>query len=170
MDDAQFNRRMQRIEELITAIQDHGNPVVRASAVEMVRALLDVHRAGLIQVLEQIANQGQPGQAILNRLVNDDLVSRLLLLHGLHPVDLTARVTQALEGVRPLLHQHAADVELKQASHEAVRLQMQGDSEAIQQLLEKAILEAAPDVLRIEFLNGDAVAKTLTPLPLVPER
>ena len=62
MDAAQFQDRMQRIEELIAAIQEHANPVVRASAVELVRALLDVHRAGLEQTFEQILHQGEPGQ------------------------------------------------------------------------------------------------------------
>src|SRR5258706_15358582 len=100
MDTAQFQERMQRIEELIAAIQEHGNPVVRASAVDMVRALLDVHRAGLALVLEQINRQGEPGQAILNELLSQELVSRLLLLHGLHPVDLTTRLQKALQQAR----------------------------------------------------------------------
>ena len=35
MDEADFHGRMRRVEELIEAIQEHGNPVVRASASEM---------------------------------------------------------------------------------------------------------------------------------------
>lgn len=169
MDNAQFHARMQRIEELITAIQEHGNPVVRASAVEMVRALLDVHRAGLEEMLTQIARQGEPGQAILNGLVHDDLVSRLLLLHGLHPVDLETRIRQALDQVRPLLQAHAADVQLAQAAHEAVRLRLNGGGEDVHKILEHAILEAAPDVLRIEFVDADAPTASLLSLPLVRE-
>src|ERR1051325_365486 len=158
---------MQRIEELIAAIQEHGNPVVRASAVEMVRALLDVHRAGLEEMLTQIVRQGEPGQAILNALVHDELVSRLLLLHGLHPVDLATRVRQALEQIRPLLRVHAADAQLEHADHEAIRLRLKGGSANVHKILERALLEAAPEVLRIEFTDADAPAGSLLSLPLI---
>ncbi len=166
MDNAQFHGRMRRIEELIAAIQEHGNPVVRASAVEMVRALLDVHGAGLAEILARIVGQGEPGQAILNGLVHNDLVSRLLLLHGLHPVDLETRLRQALLQVRPLLQVHDADVQLIHADHDVVRLQVNGSGEDVHRILEHAILDAAPDVLRIEFVDA---AASLFSLPLVRE-
>ena len=167
MDDAQFQGRMERIEELIAALHEHGNPVVRASAVEMVRALLDVHGAGLEKILAQIARQGEPGQTILNGLVHDDLVSRLLLLHGLHPVDLETRIRQALDQVRPLLRVQAADVQLEQARHDTVRLRIKGGGEDVHKILERALLAAAPDVLRIEFVAADAPAGSLLSLPVL---
>jgi hypothetical protein len=170
MDTAEFQERMQRIEELITAIQEHANPVVRASAVELVRALLDVHRAGLAQTLEQIARQAEPGQTILNELLQNDFVSRLLLLHGLHPVNLQTRVVRALDPLRPRLRVFGADVELAEATHEAVELRVRGGSEDVYRLLEEAILAAAPDVLRIEFIDADMPPSGLLSLPLVGEK
>jgi hypothetical protein len=170
MDTARFQERMQRIEELIAAIQEHANPVVRASAVELVRTLLDVHRAGLAQTLEQIARQGEPGQVILNDLLQNDLVSRLLLLHGLHPVDLQTRLERALDSLRPRLQSFGADAELAQATHEVVEMRVRGGSGHVHRLLEEAILAAAPDVLRIEFANADAPRGALLSLPLVGEK
>jgi hypothetical protein len=169
MDSAQFQERMQHIEELIAAIQEHANPVVLASAVEVVRSLLEVHRAGLEQILEQVSRQGEPGQAILNELLTNDLVSRLLLLHGLHPVDLATRVGQGLDQARLQLRAFGADVELQQATHEAVALRVRGGSEHVHWLLEQAILAAAPDVLRLEFVNADDRDTRLVSLPLVRE-
>ena len=169
MDDAEFHGRMQRVEELIEAIQEHGNPVVRASASEMVRALLDVHRAGLTEMLEQISRQGEPGQAILNGLVQHDLVSRLLLLHGLHPVDLATRVRHALEDIAPLLRVHDADVHLVEANHDAIQLRIRGGGDDVHRILEAALLAAAPDVLRIEFVDADAPTTNRLSLPLVRE-
>lgn len=169
MDSAQFRDRMERVEELLAAIEEHGNPVVRASAVDMVRALLDIHRAGMNEMLEQILRQGEPGQAILNGLLHNDLVSRLLLLHGLHPVDLQTRLQGALDHTRPRLRTHGAHVELIQATHDVVELRVRGGSGDVHRLLEQAILAAAPDVLRIEFVNADAPASRLLPLPLVRE-
>jgi hypothetical protein len=158
---------MQRIEELLEAIQEHGNPVVRASAVEMVRALLDIHRAGLAATLEHIHHQGEPGTAIVENLVEDDLVSRLLLLHGLHPVDLQTRLEHALDQSRHRLRAFGADVELVKATHEVVELRVRGGSDDIHRFLEQAILAAAPDVLRIEFVDVDASGHRLVPLPMV---
>jgi len=170
MDAAQFQDRMQRIEELIAAIQDHANPVFRASAVELVRALLDVHRAGLAQTLEQILRQGEPGQAMLNELLQNDLVSRLLLLHGLHPVDLPTRLQRALDSLGPRLRTLGAHVELQQATHEVVSLRVRGGADHIYRLLEEAILAAAPDVVRLEFFDADAGPGALLSLPLVAEK
>jgi hypothetical protein len=170
MDAGQFQDRMQRIEELIAAIQEHANPVVRASAVELVRTLLDIHRAGLEQTLGQILRQGEPGQAILNELLQNDLVSRLLLLHGLHPVDLQTRLQRALDPLRARLRTLSSDVELISATHEAVELRVRGGSDDVHRLLEDAILAVAPDVLRIEFFDADASVSGLLSLPLVAEK
>jgi len=167
VDNAVFQERMQRIEELIAAITEHGNPVVRASAVEMARALLDVHRAGLEEIVGRIAEQGEPGQVILNTLIRSPLVSRLLLLHGLHPTDLETRVRRALSGIQSLLDAHASDVELESVSHEVIRIRLRAGGDEIETVLEQAILAEAPDVLRIEFV--DASARGVLPLPVVRE-
>jgi hypothetical protein len=169
VNNAGFQERMERIEELIAAIAEHGNPVVRASAVEMVRALLDVHRAGLEEIVGRIAEQGEPGQVILNKLIRSPLVSRLLLLHGLHPTDLETRVRRALSGIQSLLDAHVSDVELESVSHEVIRVRLRGGGDEIETLLEQAILAEAPDVLRIEFVDADASAHGVLPLPLVRE-
>jgi hypothetical protein len=161
---------MQRVEQLIAAIQEHGNPVVHASAVEMVRALLDIHHVGLAAILERVVRHGEPGSAILNEFLQNDLVSRLLLLHGLHPVDLQTRLQQALDQARPLLQVQGADVELTRATHEVVQLRLHGASENVHRLLEEVILAAAPDVLRIEFADADASTGSLLSLPLVRVR
>jgi hypothetical protein len=168
--DTHFQERMRRIEELIAAIQEHGNPVVRASAVEMVRALLNVHGAGLARIMEQVTRTGAPGETIVAGFVADEFISRLLLLHGLHPVGLETRLRQALDQIRPLLLRHGATAEVVRAAQEAVRLRVSGGGGEVQQLLEHAILEAAPDVLRIEFVDADAPVSALISLPLVGER
>jgi hypothetical protein len=107
----------------------------------------------------------------LNELLQNDLVSRLLLLHGLHPVDLQTRLQRALDPVRARLRALCADVELISATHEAVELRVRGaGSDDIHRLLEDAILAAAPDVLRIEFFDADAPAGGLVSLPLIAEK
>lgn len=85
-------------------------------------------------------------------------------------MDLQTRLRQALDRSRSWLRAHGVDVELAHATHEVVELRLRGGTEAVHRLLEQAILDAAPDVLRIDFVDGDASAESLVPLPLVQER
>ncbi len=152
-----------RIEALLAAIQEHGNAVVRASAVELVRALLEVHRAGLSAIMDTLAAHGEPGQAVVGSLLTNEAVSRLLLLHGLHPVDLVTRLRQALDRTGPALRARGAAVRLEHAGHDRVQLRLTGDGPEVRALIEQAILEAAPDAPDMEFID-DAHA-TRRPLP-----
>ncbi|MEA2267491.1 MAG: hypothetical protein QOC64_101, partial [Solirubrobacteraceae bacterium] len=85
------------------------------------------------------------------------LVSHLLLLHGLHPVALEARVRGALDEVRPYLESHGGDVELVGIEAGVVRLRLQGSCDGcasstmtLKLAIEDAIHKAAPDVERVE--------------------
>ena len=88
----------------------------------------------------------------------DELVASLLLVQGLHPDSLDARVEGALASVRPFLAKHGGDVELLALDDElgAVKLRLLGSCDGcpssaatLQGAVEAAILEAAPEVTRI---------------------
>ena len=59
---------------------------------------------------------GKLDDATLAALTADDLVSSLLVIHGLHPQDLETRVAAALDSVRPYLGSHGGNVELMDIS------------------------------------------------------
>ena len=88
----------------------------------------------------------------------DELVASLLLVQGLHPDSLDARVEGALASVRPFLAKHGGNVELLALDDElgAVKLRLLGNCDGcpssaatLQGAVEAAILEAAPEVTRI---------------------
>jgi Fe-S cluster biogenesis protein NfuA len=110
----------------------------------------------------------------------DEVVAGLLLLHGLHPLDMEARIRQALEQVRPFLRSHGGNVELIDVAAGVVRLRLVGScdgcpssAETMSQTIEEAILARAPDVMAVEVegvaegrhveLNG----RELVALPVV---
>jgi Fe-S cluster biogenesis protein NfuA len=110
-------------------------------------------------MLETIADAGEQGMEIIDKLAADKLVASLLLLYGLHPLDLETRVVQALDKVRPYLQSHGGSVELLGVEGGVLRLRLQGggqgcgsSGEALKLALEEAIYEAAPDLaeLRVE--------------------
>ncbi|MGI8430768.1 MAG: NifU family protein, partial [Chthoniobacterales bacterium] len=107
----EFQRRLGRVEDLIAGLEKSPDPKVREQVRELIQTLLDLHASGLERILESIHSTGEPGVALIEQLGCDQLVSGVLLLHGLHPLDLETRVRTALETVRPRLGQHGGSVE-----------------------------------------------------------
>src|ERR1700730_16885069 len=104
-------QRAKTMDELVRRLESQGDPGLRASARELVQAILEFHAAGLTRVMELVDDAGAPGEALIDRFGQDELIKPLLLLHGLHPLSLQARVLQALEQTRPLLRSHGSEVE-----------------------------------------------------------
>jgi Fe-S cluster biogenesis protein NfuA len=145
----------ERIESLIREIDESGDPATQSRLQEIVQALLDYHGAAVARLIETVRQTKGPD--VLEKLTEDDLVSSLLLLYDLHPVDLPLRLEGALDKVRPYLRSHGGEVELLSADDGVVRLRMQGSchgcpSSAItmQNTIEQAIYAAAPDIVRLE--------------------
>ncbi len=101
---------------------------------------------------------------MLDRLVADDLVASLLLVHGLHPHDVRRRVSDALDRVRPYLGSHGGDVHLLDIVGDTVQLQFAGSCKScpssavtLELAVEDAIRAAAPEVSSIEVVAPETV-------------
>src|SRR5262249_60524114 len=95
-----------------------ADPRVRAKAEELVRLLMELYGSALARILETVDNTDS-ADAIFDRLATDDLVASLLVLHGLHPLNVETRIARALDRVRPYLGSHGGDVKLL-GGHEGV--------------------------------------------------
>ncbi len=145
-----------RIEELVQALEGTADPAAQTHARALMEAVLGLHGAGLERLLARVYDAA--GQDVIDALAEDDLVSHLLLLHGLHPLPMATRVERALEKVRPLLGSHGGGVELRGVTPEgAVYLRLEGNCHGcpssrvtLHTAVEGAIYEAAPDVTAIE--------------------
>ncbi len=147
----------ERIDTLLDASAS-GGVVARERAEELVRLVADLYGAGLERVLTIVHDAGHLDDHVLAELAADDLVASLLIVHGLHPYDVTTRVEQALESVRPYLGSHGGDVELLEVSEEGVvRLRLLGtcdgcpsSSVTLKLAVEGAIESAAPEISTIQ--------------------
>src|SRR4051812_10061631 len=158
LDARDFQARLQRLDDLIREVDRFADPAAQAHMRELVQAVLDLHGDGLERLLghmEEAAGTG--GASALEACARDDVVGGLLLLHGLHPLDLEARVLLALEQVRPALRTHGGNVELVATRDGVVRLRMLGSCHGcpssaltMKQTIEEAIFARAPDVTAIE--------------------
>lgn len=159
-DAREFQSRLQRLEGLIGQSEQLPDPAARETARTLVRAVLDVHSAGLSRILGHIA-EGEGGGRILAGCAADEIAGGLLLLHGLHPLDLEDRVRQALDQVRPRLRGHGG-VELVGVENGVVRLRLGGGlgpspAGTVRQLIDEAIGARAPDAAGLE-IEGEPAA------------
>jgi Fe-S cluster biogenesis protein NfuA/nitrite reductase/ring-hydroxylating ferredoxin subunit len=147
----------ERIELLLEASAAAG-PVAHERSEELVRLVVELYGAGLERVLELAYDAGALDDDLLASLAADELVSSLLLVHGLHPYGVEERVQRALDSVRPYLGSHGGDVALLGVTDEGVvRLQLLGScdgcassSVTLELAVEDAIHAAAPEIARIE--------------------
>ena len=105
-----------RIEQLLDELHATADPATCALAQELLRLVTELYGGGLERVVV-LAREDAP--ELVDRLLADELVASLLLVHGLHPESVTARVEQALESVRPFLATHDGDVELLDIDEDA---------------------------------------------------
>jgi Fe-S cluster biogenesis protein NfuA len=160
-----------RIEQLLDELRSTADPRTCDRAEELLRLVSELYGAGLARVVE-LALESAPD--VMEAFVGDDLVASLLLVHGLHPESLGSRVESALAGVRPLLGAHGGDVELLEIDADAgsVRLRLLGSCDGcpsssitLQLAVERAIVEAAPEILRIE-VDEPSRPEVTVPIPL----
>jgi Fe-S cluster biogenesis protein NfuA len=146
-----MNTQIARIEGLLERLEALPDPAARETATEVVQALLDLYGEGLGRIVDVVAIHDDGAMAA--ELADDELVSHLLLLHGLHPASVEDRVRGALDGVLPYLESHGGSVELLGVEEGVVRLRLEGSCSGcpssamtLKLAIEDAILKAAPDV------------------------
>src|SRR5438270_1590483 len=107
----EHHRQAARIETLVQEVAAFPDPRARATAEELVQALLDMYGEGLARLLELTAQTEASGLDLIDTFAGDDLLSSLFMLHGLHPLDIETRVMQALDVVRQYFKSHGCYVE-----------------------------------------------------------
>jgi Fe-S cluster biogenesis protein NfuA/nitrite reductase/ring-hydroxylating ferredoxin subunit len=167
LDDAAARERVGRVDALLDEVEGSIGAVPVDTALDLVQALLDLYGEGLARVVGHVAAQDEGG-SLARAFAGDELVSHLLLLHGLHPEPLEARVRGALAEVRPYLESHGGDVELLGISEAGeVRLALRGSCDGcasstatLKLAIEEAIGRAAPDA---EAVVAEGAAEAAPP-------
>ena len=158
MDTPGHGHSLDRIGELIAALDRLADPDARASMRELLQFILEVHGSALARFMELAAEEsGRTG--LLDRAMQDKDVEAVLLLHGLHPQGLAARVQRAVEGLRAQLGVRGIAIDALEVVESAVRLRLavnampaaQADPAALRREIQEAIFDAAPDVAEIEI-------------------
>ena len=162
-----------RIEEILESLSTSLDRPTWEQVQDVVALVTDLYGGGLARILEVIdesdgeSGDDRPGidrDDLVARLVDDDLVASLLVVHDLHPVRLEERVRAAIDTVRPYLGSHGGDVEVRDVDGDAgvVTVRMLGScdgcassSVTLELAVRRAIIEAAPEIDRIEVEGAD---------------
>jgi Fe-S cluster biogenesis protein NfuA len=145
-----------RIEQILDELEAAADPSTYDQAAEALRLVVELYGAGLARMAHLVEERAPD---LSEAFASDDLIASLLLVHGLHPESLARRVEGALARVRPLLAAHGGDVELLGLDEQAgvVRLRLLGSCDGcpsssitLQSAVEQAIVEAAPEIVRLD--------------------
>jgi Fe-S cluster biogenesis protein NfuA/nitrite reductase/ring-hydroxylating ferredoxin subunit len=171
VEERELQKRLARVDTLVGELQQLSDPASWAMVEELLSTVLDLHGEALSRMLDVLGPRGEAAtDQLLHAMAGDDLIRGVLLLHGLHPMDLRARVEGALESVRPYMRSHGGGVELIDIAGDTVRIRLEGHCQGcpssmvtLKLAVEKAIYEAAPDVVAIEVVEPEGAAPTGPP-------
>jgi hypothetical protein len=160
----EFQQRVQQLGKLIAELEHMPDSPLKVATGELVHLLMEVHSAGIEQMMEIVFDSSAVGQQTIDKLGNDPIVRSLLLLYSLHPEDLETRVQRSLDALRPRLRKLNYGIELLQIEEGgAVRVHVESSGHAcgsttenVRSMVEEGVYEFAPDVtsLVISGLEG----------------
>lgn len=159
-----FREKLRRLGVLIGELDSVEKS--SASTRELIQLILDVHGAALERMMEIVFESGAPGEGIIQKAGQDEMVRHLLLLHSLHPDSLETRVMSALDGAKPQLRKHNAEAEIVDMGEGAVEIRLRisghacGSTESsLKLLLEEIVYDHAPDLASLKVHGpGDEAA------------
>ncbi len=101
-----------RIERLLGDVRASVGPATWQRVEELVSRLVSLYGAALGRTLLLVEQAGGLDQAVRARLCEDELVSALMALHGMHPEPPLDRARAAAARVRTLIGDTAGTIEL----------------------------------------------------------
>ena len=136
-----------QIDELVVKLNGLADPAARAVTVELLRAVMNLHAEAFERVLEIVAASAPE---IIAELGADELVSRVLALHGIHPHDFEVRFARAIDKLERFFDPRGAGIQVIEASPELIRIRFNGSrpgsGPTARKAIEDAIYEAVPEI------------------------
>jgi hypothetical protein len=145
---------LSRVESLLAEIEGWPDDARTAGARRLVNAVLALHGAALGRMLA--AAEAEGGEALPQAMARDELVSSVLLIHDIHPLPLAERVEGALAKLG--LEGQGASVRLEWTEPTELVAHLSrvpgkhaASGEHVRELVERALLVAAPDLTALSI-------------------
>lgn len=156
LDDESVRQQVGRVEELLGELEAQQGSPGGVAGMAAVQALVDVYGEALARIVERIESKDPE---LVVGMTDDELISHLLLVHELHPVDVSTRASDALEAVRSELGSTKVSLELLGIDGTSVRVGMSGggcSAEAVKAEVEEAMRTAVPEIQQVEVQTATA--------------
>ncbi len=171
LQEREFQQRTRQIETLVQRVQSLPDENARTVALDLMRAVMDLHGVALSRVIELAVDGGEAGRALLAELCADPMITGLLVLYGLHPLEVEERVRSAVERLQPDLRERSSSVEVVSVTETAVRVRIHNNGhgcgssgDLVKNMVEEAIHGAAPEIVTVEIEGVAATAASFVPL------
>ena len=164
LDDRAVGMRLAALDEQLAQLETTPGPIGEL-ALATVSGLAEIYGQALARALDLV------DPALLDRMLGDELIGHLLVLHGIHPTPLKYRASRVIEGLRLALSARGAEIELTGMNHGVaiVRLSPKGcgatSAAGIEQAVRAALLTAVPELSAVNFVPYERARKaTFVPL------
>ena len=163
LDDRAVGVRLAALDEQLAQLETASGPVGEL-ALATVSGLAEIYGQALARALDLV------DPALLQRMLSDELIGHLLVLHGIHPSPISYRTSRVIEGMRLALSARGAEITLAGVNHGVATLRLSlkgcGTSPAgIEQAIRDALLAAVPELSAVTFAPSER-ARQATFVPL----
>src|SRR5690606_42064094 len=160
----------QRIASSIARLRESAGPTIWPMVESLLEGILALQGEALSRILRE-AEKG--GAAVLEAMRDDELLSSLLRLHGLHPEPTALRIRRALESVRPALGRGIRELALLGIDEEgranvavAFREGVPVDAAQVVQAIREPVEIEAPEVPEVRLVDERLRQAALGIVPL----
>lgn len=149
--------QLERIQELIDQLEGHSDPEVRKMMSACLVEVLTLHGAAISRILEIVGDEKEGSHEIYERILDEADLRGVLLIHGLHPLDLETRLRLTLDRIRPEIQKQSGEIEVVTVRNGSVHLRVIATRKeglarpvALEAALRKALSESCPDLVEIQ--------------------
>jgi Fe-S cluster biogenesis protein NfuA len=163
LDDRAIRRRLGVLDEQLAQLENTPGPVGEL-ALAAVSGLAEIYGQALARALDLV------DPALVERMLGDELIGHLLVLHGIHPSPIEYRTSRVIEGLGAALSARGAEVELAGIDQGVaiLRLSLKGcgtSAASIEQGVRDAVLVAVPELSAVTFVPAERAGRaTFVPL------
>ncbi len=166
-DELDYRDILDRVAELLETLRDKADPSTTSAMEEIVDWLDVFHREGLGRFVEMVRQWR--GEIFLEQAALDPIVGELLSTYGLgvdaDTAEANRQVQVALDSVRPYVHSHGGEIEVRSIVDGVVTLRMHGTcdgctaaNDTVTRLIEVALREQWVDFRRVDTEEPTAPA------------
>jgi len=147
--DRAVRQRLVVLDEQLAQLEATPGPIGEL-ALAAVSGLAEIYGQALARALDMV------DPTLVERMLGDELIGHLLVLHGIHPSPIEYRTSRVIEGMRAGLVARGAEIELTGIEQGVANLRLAAKgcgsgAAGIEQSVRDAVLAAVPELSAVSF-------------------